>query len=192
VAVTGFTLIELMYTRGVAATVAAAATPQLLASVDAFRAAGAARAVAAHLQQARVRAVGRGRDTALRVTRDALGYVITTVEDGNGNGVRTVDLQNGVDRPVGPPLRLGEQFTRVDFGALPGIPGADGSVAPGSDPVRLGSADSVTFTPIGTATAGSLYVRGGGSAQYVVRIYGETGRTRILKYVASRRTWVPL
>ena len=28
------------------------------------------------------------------------------------------------------------QFTGVEFGALPGIPGADGSVAPGDDPIH--------------------------------------------------------
>jgi type II secretory pathway pseudopilin PulG len=181
-----------MFTLGVAATAAAAAAPQLLASVDSFKTAGAARSVAAQLQQTRVRAVGRGRDTAVRITHDSLGYIITTFEDGNANGVRTVDIQNGVDRAIAAPVRLSEQFSGVDFGALPGIPGADGSSAPGADPVRLGSADSVTFTPIGTATAGSLYLRGGSSAQYVVRIYGETGRTRILKYVLRSRLWVPL
>jgi type II secretory pathway pseudopilin PulG len=190
--VAGFSLIELMFAMGLAATLTAAAIPHLAASVHEFQAASAARSVAARLQHTRVRAIARSRDTAVRVTRDAGGYVITTFEDGNANGVRTADIQSGTDVAVERPARLIEQFPGVDFGSLPGIPGAEGSTAPGTDPVRLGSADSVTFTPAGTATAGSLYLRSGSSAQYVVRIYGETGRTRILRYVVRTRTWVPL
>jgi hypothetical protein len=85
-----------------------------------------------------------------------------------------------------------DQFPGVDFGALPGLPGADASAPPGSDPIRLGASDRVTFTPTGTATPGSLYVRGPGNAQYVVRILGETGRTRVLKFSAGSGTWHPL
>ncbi len=187
----GFTFIELVFAAGLAATMGAVAVPQLLTSLAEFRARGATRVVTAQLQQARVRAIARSRDTALRVTHDVKGYAMTTFEDGNGNGVRSADIQSGVDLAIGRPARLGEQFAGVDFGALPGIPGADGSAAPGSDPIRLGSADSVTFTPLGTATAGSLYIRSG-SVQYVVRIYGETGRTRMLKFVVRSRSWVPL
>jgi prepilin-type N-terminal cleavage/methylation domain-containing protein len=190
--VAGFTLIEVMFALALAATVSAAAVPQLLASVDDFRAAGAARTLAARLQQTRVRAVARARDTALRVSHDSRGYVIATYEDGNANGVRSADIDAGIDRPIAPPFRVNDQFPGVDFGALPAIPGADGSLAPGTDPVRLGSTDSATFTPSGTATAGSLYVLGGRSAQYVVRIYGETGRTRIMRYAVTSRRWVPL
>jgi hypothetical protein len=50
----------------------------------------------------------------------------------------------------------------------------------------------LTFSPIGTATSGSLYVRGPRSAQYVIRIFGETGRTRTLKFDARTRQWGPL
>jgi prepilin-type N-terminal cleavage/methylation domain-containing protein len=189
--VPGFTLIEVMFALGLAAIATVVSVPPLLASVDDFRAGGAARTVAARLQDARVRAITRSRDTALRVSHDARGYIVAAFEDGNDNGVTSADIQGGIDQAVGTPVRLVDDFPGVDFGALPGIPGADGSTAPGSDPVRLGSSNSVTFTPLGTATPGSLYVRGG-AAQYVVRIYGETGRTRVLKYVVRTRSWVPL
>ena len=184
-----FSLIELLFVLGVAATLTSVAVPQLSASLDEVRSAGAARHIAARLQQARVRALTRSRATALRIQADAGGYSISVYEDGNGNGVLASDIASGTDAPVGPPERLPELYTGVDFGALPGIPGAEGSVAPGTDPIRLGSADSVTFTPVGTATAGSLYLHGRTSTQYVVRIYGETGRTRILRYSPITRRW---
>lgn len=185
-----FSLIELMFALGVAATLASAAVPAVSSSIDEFRAAGAARYVAARIQQARVQAITRSRDTALRITRDARGFIVSVYQDGNRNGVLTRDILDGTDAAVGPIERLNEQFPGVDFGALPGIPGAEGSTPPGTDPIRLGAADGVTFTPTGTATSGSLYLLGHGSSQYVVRIYGETGRTRILKFNARTRTWL--
>jgi type II secretory pathway pseudopilin PulG len=189
--VAAFSLIELLFVLGVAATLTAGAAPALSAGLHEMRAAGAARYVSARLQQARLRAITRSRDVALEVRHDSTGYLITTFEDGNRNGVLTRDIGDGIDVPVGRTERIVDQFAGVDFGALPGLPGADGSVAPGADPIRLGATDRVTFTATGTATPGSLYVRGRGSAQYVVRILGETGRTRVLRFNAATGTWHP-
>lgn len=184
--------IELLFAAGVAATIGATATTGVLSATDEIRAAGAARYVAARLQHVRLQALSRTRDTAIRFTLTSAGYRMTVYEDGNGNGVLSADIAVGVDRIVGAPERLSDQFPGVEFGALSGIPGAEGSTAPGSDPIRLGASDGVTFTPLGTGTPGSLYVRGRGTAQYVVRILGETGRTRILKYSVPARTWYPI
>lgn len=186
-----FSLIELLFVLGVAATLAAAAAPGLLAGIEGARTLAAGRFVAARLQQARAQAIARSRDTALLITRDAAGYAVAVLEDGNRNGVLSADIAAGIDVPVGEPERIADRFPGVDFGALPGIPGADGSSAPGTDPIRLGTSDRVTFTPLGTATPGSLYLRGA-STQLVVRIFGETGRTRVLRYSARSRSWHPL
>jgi hypothetical protein len=183
--------VDVLLAGGIAATLGGLAVPVTRSGVEQARAAGAARGVAARLQQARVRAITRGRDTAVRITRDSRGYVIATYEDTNRNGVLTRDIQDGTDVVVDRPDHLADVYPGVDFGALPGVPGADGSVAPGPDPVRLGSADGVTFTPSGTATSGSLYVRGAGQSQYAVRIYGETGRVRILRYTGVPAAWGP-
>lgn len=184
--------IELVFAAGVAATIGATAVPGLLSGVDEIRAAGAARYVATRLQQVRVQAIGRSRDTALRIARTEGRYVMAVYEDGNDNGVLSADMASGVDRRMGSAECLCDQFPGVDFGVLADIPGAEGSVAPGTDPIRLGVSDGVTFTPGGTASPGSLYIRGRGAAQYVVRILGETGRTRILKYSVRARSWRPL
>jgi hypothetical protein len=80
----------------------------------------------------------------------------------------------------------------VDFGADADLPPVDpASPAPGDDPIRLGSGDMVTFTPIGTSSSGSLYIRGRRGTQYVVRLYGETGKTRILRFNAGNGQWIP-
>jgi hypothetical protein len=78
-------------------------------------------------------------------------------------------------------------------GALPGLPSVDpGGTAPGSDPVRLGSGNIASFSAAGTASSGTIYIRGRRDVQYAVRIFGETGKTRMLKFDARTRRWKPV
>src|SRR5262245_36066478 len=177
---------------GTAATITAVAVPNTLATIDDSRTAAAARYVSTRLQRARMEAVSRSSSVALRVTHQSDYYEFTTYVDTNHNGVLSRDIQSGVDRAVQPPDRLGNHFPGVEFGAMPSLPAVDAtSTAPGSDPIRLGSSDMVSFTPTGTATPGSLYIRGRRDAQYVVRVYGETGKTRVLKFLAGSGQWIP-
>ena len=102
-------------------------------------------------------------------------------------------LDNGVDPPLTPAEGLRERFANVDFGTLPNLPAIDStSDRPGNDPVRVSSGNIVTFTPAGTASPGSLYLRGHGNTQYAVRIFGETGKTRVVRYNLRSRSWMPL
>jgi hypothetical protein len=129
----------------------------------------------------------------LKVTQTPGGYSYAVYVDGNRNGVRSADIQNGTDRQLVPAERLFDQFPGVDFGALPGLPSVDpGGTPPGSDPVRLGSSSLATFAPAGTSSSGSLYIRGPRNTQYVVRIYGQTGKTRVLKFDLRTGKWKPL
>jgi hypothetical protein len=137
-------------------------------------------------------ALVRTRDAALRITGGAGTYTYAVYVDGNDNGIRADDIAKGVDRVIHPQERLPDNFHGVDFGVLPGLPGPEGSTAPGIDPIRVGSGKMVTFTPRGTSTAGSLYIKGSRNAQYVVRVYGQTGKIRVLKFDRYRQEWKPL
>lgn len=186
-------LIDVMCALGIAATVSSIGVADVRNAVDDARASGAARYLAARLQQARMEAVASNRATALRWSGADAAYCWLTYEDGNANGVLSADIQAGIDRPVGVDERLSERFPGVDFGALPGLPAVEpGGVAPGADPIRLGAGNMATFTPLGTATSGTLYLRGRGTRQYAVRILGETGRVRVLKFHPSTRVWMPV
>ena len=186
-------LIEIVFVLGVAATLGEVAIPETLSALDDMRAAGAARYVSTRLQRMRMEAITRNSSAALRFTPLAGQYRVSGYVDGNRNGVLSRDIQSGTDRAIQPAERLGDQFPGVEFGALPGLPAVDpSSVPPGTDPIRLGSSDMVTFTPAGTATPGSLYIRGRRNTQYVVRIFGETGKTRVLKFNAGSGQWTPL
>ena len=189
---TGYSLIELVFVMGLVATVSAMAVPQSLAALDETRTAGAARYIAARLQRARTEAIARSTNVGVKFMLVNGRYIYGIYVDGNGNGVRTAEIASGIDAELVAPERLTDQFPSVDVGALPGLPPVDaGGTPPGDDPVRLGTSNLASFSAQATATSGSIYIRGQ-HAQYVVRVYGDTGRTRILRFDARTRQWKPL
>jgi len=182
-------LIELTFAAGLLVTVSAIALPQLTAGLEELRARAAVRYVTSRLQKVRAEAANRSNHVAVRFTRDAEGYSFAVYTDGNGDGVRSADIHAGVDPRITDDERLPDHFPGVDFNALPGLPAADPSSSPpGNDPVRVGTSHILSFSPLGTATPGSLYV-GSARQQYAVRVLGETGRTRVLRFDRARRTW---
>jgi prepilin-type N-terminal cleavage/methylation domain-containing protein len=186
----GYGLLELIVVLGIAGTLSAMATPQRLGTIDDARAVGAVRYISTRLQETRMEAITRNVNVAMRFTLADGVYGYTVYRDGNGNGVLSRDITRGVDAPIRAMQRLPDQFTGIDFGALEAIPPADGSgPAPGTDPIRLGASDMVSFTAAGTSSTGTLYIRGHRNAQYAIVIFGETGKTRIVKYDASIRGW---
>ena len=135
----------------------------------------------------------RSTSVAMQFAQTADGYSYAVYLDGNGNGVLTQDIQHGVDRLINATERLRDHFAGVDFGAVPGLPPIDpGSPAPGNDPIRLGVSSLATFTALGTSSSGTVYIRGRRDAQYAVRIFGDTGKTRMLKFVHRTGRWRPL
>lgn len=189
----GFSLIEVVFVAGLVATLAAMALPSIQRVLDEFRTVGATRYVAGRLERARIEALSRSTSVAMRFVQEGTTYRYGVYMDGNRNGVRSADITGGIDRLVSHEERLPDQFSGVDIGVLPGLPAADSSsAAPGSDPVRLGSGNIATFTTDGTATPGSLYILGPHALQMMIRIVGETGRTRILRFDARNRVWKPL
>ena len=62
---------------------------------------------------------------------------------------------------------------------------------PQADPVRFGRGDILTFSPLGTASSGTLYLRASRSGeQYAVRVLGVTGRVRVLRFESAAGTWI--
>jgi prepilin-type N-terminal cleavage/methylation domain-containing protein len=189
----GFSLLELVFVVAVVATAGAVAVPQLSAAIGEHQTAGAARYVATRLQRARMESVMRSAEVAIRFTQTPSGYSFAMYVDGNRNGVLSRDIDRGVDPQIALPERLGDNFSGTEFGAIPGVPAVDpGGTAPGTDPIRLGSGNSASFAPSGTSSSGSLYIRGRKNEQYVVRIYGETGKTRVLRFDRRANQWRPL
>jgi hypothetical protein len=189
----GYTILEVVFATATMATIGGMAVPPVLTALDDYRAAGAARYISARLQRARMDAVTRSADVGLLMAQTPGGYSYAVYVDGNRNGLRSTDIQKGTDRQLMPAERLVDQFAGVDFGALPGLPSVDvGGTPPGTDPIRLGSSNIACFTASGTSSSGSVYIRGRRDTQYVVRIYGQTGKTRVLKFDSRTRQWKPI
>jgi hypothetical protein len=181
-----------MFVLGTITIVAGIAVPGLLNGLDELRARGAARYISTRLQQIRMEAVMRSASAAFRVSSEDGEFAYAAYVDGNRDGVRTLDIQRGLDRQIQAAERLPQQFSGVDFGTLPDLPSIDAATAPpGADPIRLGAGNMAVFTPHGTATPGTLYIRRRGTSQFAVRIFGETGKTRVFRFDAGSHTWKP-
>jgi type II secretory pathway pseudopilin PulG len=191
--VSGYSLLELMAAMALSVTLTAAAIPQFLTALDDVRSNGAVHHISARLQRARMDALVRSATVGVQFTQTASGYSYAVYVDGNRNGVLTRDIQHGVDRLLTAAERLPDQFTGVEFGAIPGLPAVDpGGTPPGTDPIRLGAGNIASFSATGTSSSGTVYIRSRRDAQYAVRIFGETGRTRMLKFDPRTRLWKQL
>jgi prepilin-type N-terminal cleavage/methylation domain-containing protein len=192
----GLTLLELMFSVAIGATVAGLAVPLMGDAVDEMRTMSAARYMAGRINAARLDAVRHSRATALRFEAldageesGARDYSFVPIGDWNGNGIRSAEIRDGIDRALGPPERLSDKFPQVRFELTAGAPDADAQPGTGPDGVRIGSGRILTMSLDGTATSGTLYIRGRRS-QYAVRVLGVTGRTRLLQYLPHDRTWI--
>jgi hypothetical protein len=186
----GYSLLELTMVMALGITMSAAAVPEYLTALDDVRANGAAHYISGRLQRARMEAVMRSAMVGVQFVQTPGGYSYAVYVDGNRNGVLARDIQRGLDVQISAPERLPDQFTGVEFGAIPGLPPVDpGGTPPGSDPVRLGAGNLASFSPMGTSSSGTVYIRGRRDAQYAVRVFGETGKTRMLKFERSTGLW---
>jgi len=173
--------VDVLFVVSLVAILSAVVVPQSLTAVDRIRAGVAARHLASRMATARAQAVMRSAHVAIRFEEGPSGISFRMFVDGNGNGVRTADIAADVDPPLDAPALLSDHFPGVAIAV---------SGSAGTDAVRLGSSDLLSFTPLGTATTGSIYIRGRDGSQFAVRVLGTTGRTRIQRYIERTRTWI--
>jgi len=142
-----------------------------------------ARYVAQLCADARIRAIGRSAVVALRFEEYRGDILIQMFVDGNRNGIRSKDIAAGVDAPLGPAASLSVHFPTVRLGIAPDL-------GLGSDPVQIGPSNLLSFTPVGTATSGSIFIVGQDGTQFAVRVLGATARTRLQRFDRQTRTWM--
>lgn len=186
----GYSLIELLVSATVLVIVAAMAVPLVLYSAEQARTAAAARYLAGRIAVARMEAVKRSAYVALRIERHDGHYHFGTYVDGNGNGVRSADIARKIDFSLAPAELLENHFSGVTFGLHEGVlPVTPDESLAGGDPIRLGRSDLLSFSPLGSATSGTLYIRGEGKQQFAVRVLGVTGRVSVLRFDFPNRRW---
>jgi hypothetical protein len=141
---------------------------------------------------ARSYSISRARNVGLKFRRNGGRYEWALYADGNGNGVRTAEIASGVDRFLG----ITYPWSRNDVrpAIMTGIRVPDPST-PGryldriDDPIRFNNSDICSFTPIGDATPGSVYLWDAHDRMAVVRVFGATAKVRTLYYRRGARGW---
>lgn len=184
----GWTATELVVAMAIGAVVLGISAPMVANVKDASRVRHAAGYVASRFRAARQQAVAEERSVAVVFDQDASGWTFRLCADENGNGLRRAELAAGVDTCSEGPLIVSALFPGVTVDVDPTIPGPD-NTAPSADPVRFGTSNIASFSPVGSCTSGSLYLRSAQGTQYAIRVHGVMGRTRILKYHPELQVW---
>ena len=189
----GTTLVEML-------TVAAAIGVLALAGVPAFASIqrrAALRAASQELRSifhlARSRAIARNANCGLRFFKVAGKWCFGVYDDGDHDGVRTNDIQSGVDRLVGAPRVALPESDAVTIGLPPDsiLDPAGSPLSPASSPVKFNASAICSFSPLGESTPGTIYLRDRAGEVFAVRVYGASAKVRVLRYQRSTQKWVP-
>ncbi|MEY4093822.1 MAG: hypothetical protein RLZZ53_1021 [Acidobacteriota bacterium] len=151
------------------------------------------RYLAGHLQRARLDAIRRARSVAVRFDVVGERTRFQSFADGNGNGVLQRDIDRGIDIALTRSEWLDDQVRDISLRINQPVTDVSGQMVlePGSDPLRIGNSVFVTFTPFSSATNGTLYLAAQRGPQMAIRIFGATGRVRVLMFEAQARQWRP-
>lgn len=189
----GGTLLEVLIVVTLLGLVAVIGAPPLLNRLGNARLRLAAAELAGTLRTARSYAVRHSTNVAVKffVGEDRVRFAL--YRDGNGDGVRNRDIRRGVDVLVAPPRDLGHLGRHVRFGFPPGKAPRDPSNPRRRldrlyDPVRFNRSDLASFSPLGGATPGSLYLTDG-TRLALVRVYNRTGKLELLIYDPLTERW---
>jgi type II secretory pathway pseudopilin PulG len=184
----GHTLVEMLVVAAIIMIVCATAVPTLRAYSSEAHLLGSARLFKDAFAEARSIAARSNVQTAIRFEPTPSGIAVSTYMDGNHNGVTAADIRRGIDRRIAGPTPLDSRAEGVRVGINAGVPAIppDTGALDTADPIRF-SADTVSFSPMGTATPGTFYLAGE-YAQAAVRVVAGSARIRTL--VCRKRTWV--
>lgn len=190
----GVSLVELLAALVLIGVLTSVLLPTGAEMVADARAAAGAREMAATLQSMRWLAVSTNRSHGLFFDLDQRGWHWRVVRDGNGNGLRTAEVRDGTDPVVSGPYRMENSVQGLYLGfpsvsRVPAIPPRSGSIANLADPVKFGRSDLVSFSPLGTASSGTLYLTDRRHALRAVVLFGPTVRVRVWRFDTREARW---
>jgi prepilin-type N-terminal cleavage/methylation domain-containing protein len=190
----GYTLAELLAVLAIVAMAVAVALPAAAMLRNGGRAAAGAREMATILAAARWKSVTAHRVRGLQFRKVGSGWSWREVEDGNGNGLRSAEIARGIDRVLTADATLEHDIADVRLGFPPGgtypeAPPGTETLGPSDDPVRFGRSDLVSFSPLGSASSGTIYVTDGRDALFAIVLFGPTSRLRVWRYHPLERRW---
>ncbi|MEJ2084558.1 MAG: hypothetical protein P8Y44_02630, partial [Acidobacteriota bacterium] len=193
----GFTLLEALVVLGLVVTLGVAATPPLLRWSNGLRVRLAADELVGVLRVARMAAIRYSAKVGVKFqpgAGDATRFRL--YRDGDGDGVRSRDIETGTDPPLQPPRDLAHVGRQIRFGFPQGVVPRDPSNPSRrldrlDDPIRFNRSDIASFDNFGGSTPGSLYITDGLHHLAAVRVYGRTGKVKVICYDIEREVWDP-
>ncbi len=193
----GFQLVQLLVVVAVLAVALVSGLPSFLRWSSALRLRLAAAELVSTLRLTRMLAVQTSARVGIKFRPHDDGRVTFTLHrDGDGDGVRTRDIDDGTDPQIGPERQLQHVGAHVRMGFPPGVVPRD----PGNprrrldrldDPIRFNRSDIAAFNPLGRSTPGSLYLTDSQLGLVVIRVLAASGRVRVLVYDVATETWDP-
>ncbi|MFQ5526260.1 MAG: Tfp pilus assembly protein FimT/FimU [Thermoanaerobaculia bacterium] len=189
----GFQLIEVLVVMALASLAFMVVVPWFVSASTRLELDMAAAEVVAALRLARAAAVREGVKVGVKFREQDLGiFTFTLYRDGDGDGVRSRDIESEVDPPVGLPRSLHHMGRRIrlgfPLGPAPRDPGNRFRRLP-ADPIRFNRSDLASFGPLGGSTPGSIYLTDGRSLLAAVRVFGRTGKVKVIHYDVESETW---
>ena len=190
----GYTLAELLAVLAIVAMAVALTLPAAATLRDGGRAAAGARTMATLLSAERWKSVAKHNTVGLQFRKIGSAWAWREVADGNGNGLRSAEISRGVDPILSGDERLERKVADVTIGIPPGgpypeaPPGTD-MLTSSDDPVRFGRSTIVSFSPVGSASSGTLYVTDGRRGFFAVVLFGPTARLRVWRFRPEDRRW---
>jgi prepilin-type N-terminal cleavage/methylation domain-containing protein len=142
-------------------------------------------------QLARSRAIARGANCGAKFVRVSGEWRYALYDDGDGDGVRSDDIERGTDRRVTPLQVVFPHSKAVSIGVLAeNILDPDGDpLLATSSPVQFNRSTICSFSPLGQATPGTIYLTAPDRNLWAVRVYGATGKLTVLRYDTGSRKW---
>ncbi|NJL28619.1 MAG: prepilin-type N-terminal cleavage/methylation domain-containing protein [Thermoanaerobaculia bacterium] len=192
---TGFNLLEMVVVLAITGLLSISAAPRILDWSSALRVRLAAAEVASTFQRARIEAARRRQNLGIRFEVQDSGEVSWTLyRDGDGDGIRSRDIEHGIDPQVAPARRLRHLGRHVRFGLPESMKPTDPadprqSLRGLDDPIRFGSSNLASFGPLGTASPGTAYLTDGHQNLVAVRVLGASARVKVIVYDPERERW---
>ena len=189
----GYALLDIIVASSLCVIVSAIAVPVVAGTLERERTIVGTQLLTGQLQRARLEALKRGRSVAVRIEVADDRTQLQLYADGNGNGVLQKDIDRGVDPPLAPRSWLDDDAPGMSLRVNQTIKDVSGSasIEPGADPLRIGNTSLLVFSPLGTSTSGTLYVAAHRGPQMAIRVFGATGRVRVLMFDAPAQQWLP-
>ncbi len=188
----GMTLVECAVTMALMGILLLYAVPALDNMLHRVALATAAEHVRRQMMRAQSTAVALSRNCGVYYFQRNGQWMYAIYTDENGNGVLKTEINSGVDRRIEGPAPLLDAMAPIVAGIGDGFTDPDtlGPFDPGTSPIEFNSSFICSFSALGNATPGSVFLNDGGNLGVVIRSSGAGGDLHKLFYAGKGQKWI--